>query len=291
MEAEQNSTAILLPINLEAISKTEEVFTQAQVSVRDIHPVSFNLRQQLNIRLPRKDIQNIYSCITIGNSCVFTDYYNNQLTIYNTDGTDAHHISLSNKPLYITKVDSSTVAVSCTGKTILMINMCTGSVTSSIETSGRCYGIEYDENNLYVVTDKGINMMDLTGKFKRTIPVPSVNINDISVYRDKLVCLDNRSIYCCSLDGQLEWQFKNDQFQSLRRVTTDGEGNVYATDQWTNTIVVVFEHCNQYRDILTGLDGLDKPCGIHFDKKENFLLVSNAYVGKAFLFDIKKKLA
>ncbi|CAC5387143.1 unnamed protein product [Mytilus coruscus] len=204
-------------------------------------------------------------------------------------GSDVYHIFLPNKPLYITKVDSNTVAVSCTGKTILIINISTGSVTSSIKTSGRYYGIVYDENNLYVVTDKGINVMDLTGKFERTIPVPSVNIRDISVYRDKLVCIDNITIYCCSLYGTLKCQYKNDKFQNLRGVTTDCEGNVYVTDEWTNTVVMVTDLCNHYRDILTYLDGLDKPCGIHFDKKENVLLVSNAYLGKAFLFDVQRE--
>ncbi|CAC5360407.1 unnamed protein product [Mytilus coruscus] len=195
----------------------------------------------------------------------------------NVYGTDAHYISLSIKPLYITKVDSNTVAVSCTSKTILIINICTGSVTSSIETSSRCYGIVYDENNLYVVNENEIDVMDLTGKFKSTIPIPSLNGRDISVYKDTLVCIDNKSIYYCSLDGTLKWQFKNDKFKNLRGVTTDGEGNVYVTDEWTNIVCFVSDICNRFGDILNGL--------------ENVLLVCNAHVGKAFLFDIKKELA
>lgn len=150
--------------------------------------------------------------------------------------------------------------------------------------------MEYDENNLYVVNDNKIDVIDLTGKFKNTIPIPSLNIRDISVYKDTLICIDNKSIYYCSLDGTLKWQFNNDKFKDLRGVTTDCEGNVYVTDAWVNTVFFVSGIGNRFGDILNGRDGLDKPCGVHFDKKENVLLVCNAHVGKSFLFDIKKEL-
>ncbi|VDI79472.1 Hypothetical predicted protein [Mytilus galloprovincialis] len=217
MDSQQNNSAIRQPINLEAISNTDEAFTQAQVaqaSVRYIRSLSANLRQQINIR---KGIQNIYSCIKIDNIFVFTDYYNNQLIIYDADVTDAHYISLPIKPFYITKVDSNTVAVSCTSKTILIINICTGSVTQ-VQSKPAVAAMEYDENNLYVVNDNKIDVIDLTGKFKNTIPIPSLNIRDISVYKDTLICIDNKSIYYCSLDGTLKWQFNNDKFKDLRGV-------------------------------------------------------------------------
>ncbi|VDH95465.1 Hypothetical predicted protein [Mytilus galloprovincialis] len=81
--------------------------------------------------------------------------------------------------------------------------------------------------------------MDLTGKVIRTIPAPSNYIWDITVDRDRLVCIDNTSIYCCSLDGKVMWKFKKDEFQDLTRVTTDNEGNVYVTNEETHTVIVV----------------------------------------------------
>ncbi|CAG2194835.1 unnamed protein product [Mytilus edulis] len=183
-------------------TSTEESFTQAQTPVKYNLPVSVSLRQQLNIKK--------------------SDYEN---------GTDIHHIPLSYKPDYITEIDSNTVAVSCRdNNTILIINISTRSVTSTIKTSGSCWGISYNDNNLYVVIGGSIiHVMDLTGKVIRTIPIPSYGIHDITVDRDRLVCIDNTSIYCCSLDGKLMWEFENDKFQDLTCVTTDNEGNVYVT--------------------------------------------------------------
>lgn len=65
---------------------------------------------------------------------------------------------------------------------------------------------------------------------------------------------------------------------------------MYVTDAWGNTVFFVSGIGNRFGDILNGRDGLDKPCEVHFDKKENVLLVCNAHVGKSFLFDIKKEL-
>ncbi|CAC5423932.1 unnamed protein product [Mytilus coruscus] len=181
----------------------------------------------------------------------------------------------------MTVVNINTVAVSCGyNRTILIINISTGSVTSTINTSGDCYGISYNDNNLYVVISYSIiHVMDLTGK---VIPLPSDGITNITVDRDRLVCIDPTSIYCCSLDGKLIWKFKQDKFQDLRRVTTDNEGNVYATSYYTNTVVVISDDGQHHRELLTKSDGLNGPWGIYFDKKENILLVCNYLTERLF---------
>ncbi|CAC5405130.1 unnamed protein product [Mytilus coruscus] len=230
---------------------TEESFTQAQTPVKYNLPVSVNLRQQFNIKKSKKENLSIFSCIKIGNTLVFTDYDNKRLIICNSDGTDIHHIPLSYTPYYMTEVNINTVAVSCHNKTIPIINISTGSVTRTINTSGSCYGISYNDNNLYVVIDQSIiHVMDLTGKVIRTIPLPSGLILDITVDRDRLVCIGYRSIYCCSIEGKLIWKFKKDNFQDLNHVTTDDEGNVYVTHYKTNTVIVVSDDGKHYRKFL-----------------------------------------
>ncbi|CAC5379494.1 unnamed protein product [Mytilus coruscus] len=250
-------------------------------------PVSVTLRQQFNIKKSENESLNISSCIKIDNTLVFTDYLNNRLIICNSDGIDIHHIPLSYIPWYMTVVNINTVAVSCSGRTIQIINISTGSVTSTINTSGYCYGISYNDNNLYVVINYSIiHVMDLTGKVIRTIPLPSDGINDITVDRDRLVCIDVTSIYCCSSNGKLIWKFKFYKFKDLCGVTTDNEGNVYVTSYKTDTVVVVSNDGQHHREFLTKSDGLNEPRGIYFDKNNKILLVCND--DGAFLFDVKK---
>ncbi|XP_063418377.1 uncharacterized protein LOC134701166 [Mytilus trossulus] len=299
-----NITATVLPICLEKeeassqsviteenTTNTEESFTQAQAPVKYNLPVSVSLSKQINIKTHDNENLSITSCIKTGNTLVFTDYNDTRLIICNSDGTNKHHIPLSYTPHYITEIDSNTVAVSCDAyRTILIINISTRSVTSTINTSGYCDGISYNDNNLYVVIDRrSIHVIDLTGKVIRTIPVPSDHITDITVDRNRLVYMDYRTIYCCSLDGKVMWKFKKDEIQDLVRVTTDDEGSVYVTDEETHTVIVVSDDGKHHRELLTQSDGLNRPFGIYFDKKENILLVCNRYGGNAFLFEEKKK--
>ncbi|XP_052079013.1 uncharacterized protein LOC127717274 [Mytilus californianus] len=174
--ANHNITATLLPINLEDITTTEENMAQAQRPAKCTVPVSVNLRQQLNIKSYKKF--SILSCIKIGNTLAFpnyiNDYINNQLIICSSDGTNFHHIPLHYQPCYITEIKSNTVAVSCTGdRALLIINISTGYVSSTINTNDYCYGISYYDNNLYVVIDLSIiHVMDLTGRLIRNITLP-----------------------------------------------------------------------------------------------------------------------
>ncbi|XP_071146852.1 uncharacterized protein [Mytilus edulis] len=284
-----NITATVLPICLENTRKAEESFTQAQTPVKYNLPIFVTLRKQLNIKKSKNENLVITSCIKTGNTLVFTDFNNRRLIICNSDGSDIDHIPLYYKPRFITEIDSNTVAVSSLYDiTIQIINISTRSVTSTIDISDDCYGISYNDNNLYVVIDKSIiHVMDLTGKVRRTIPAPSDGIYDITVHRDRLVCINPRSIYCCSLDGKLMWKFKMDEFQDLSRVTTDNEGNVYVTNKRTHTVIVVSDDGSNHRELLTESDGLNKPRGIYYDKKENILLVCNNFNGNAFSFDVK----
>ncbi|XP_063409500.1 uncharacterized protein LOC134692836 isoform X2 [Mytilus trossulus] len=266
----------------------EEPFTHDQASIKNNIHVSVKLRQQLNIKKSKNERPKISSFIKTGNTLVLTDYKNYRLIIGNSDGTDIHHIPLSYKPQCITEIDRNTVAVSCIGvSSIHIINISTRSIVRTIKTSGYCGGISYNNNNLYVVIDGSIiDVMDRTGKVIRTIPVPSDSI-DITVDRDRLVYIDYASIYCCSLDGKLIWQFQKYEFLDLTCVTTDNESNVYVTNASTHTVIVVSDDGKHHREILTELDGLIWPKVIYFDKKENILLVCNDC--DTFLFDVKQQ--
>ncbi|CAC5362597.1 unnamed protein product [Mytilus coruscus] len=273
----------------EIISTTTAAFIQAQTPVKSNLPVSVTLRKQFNINMPLTDHLDIMSCIKIGNKLMFTDLYNKRLNICNSDGTDINHIPVPYDSWFLTEVDSNTVAVSCIGKIIPIIDISTGSITDAIRTNHPCLGISYYDNNLYVVIQyRKIQVMDLTGKKIRTIPLPSDSIINITVARDRLVCIDAISIYCCSLDGKLIWKFENDKYHNLSGVTTDDEGNVYVTNGENHNVVVVCDNGKHYREILSGSNGLNGPSGIYFDKQENVLLVCNYRDGEAFLFDVKK---
>lgn len=271
------------------IPNKDEAFAKDKTHIKYNFPISVTLRQQLNVKLSNK-FSYIVDCIKVGNKLVFSESYS-RLISCNSDGTGVHYISLLHQPGCITEIDIDTVAVSCFGKTILMIKISTTTVISTIKTSKYCRAISYSDNKLYVAhvvnNNSIIEIMDLTGKVIRTIPLPSKGIVDITVNRGKIICINETSIYCCSLDGKLLWKFKDKMYQSLNRLTTDDENNVYVADLNSITVFFVSSDGNQYRELLSESDGLNMTSLIHFDKKENVLLVCSNVGGKAFLFDIK----
>ncbi|CAG2196337.1 HMCN [Mytilus edulis] len=222
----------------ENISATE-AFTLAETQVKYNFPVSVTLRHQLKVKLPDNESQ-ITDCIKIGQTLVFADCYGSQLITCNADGTDQRHIPLHRKPWHITEIDSDTVAVSCSGKSIGIINISTDEVTSTINTRKYCRAIAYDDNNLYVVIGEGI-----------------INVIDQAVKGKMLVCIYETSIYCCSMHGKLIWKFENEMYQSLYSVTTDDKDNVYVSDFMSNAVLVVSGEGKQYRELLTKSDGLN----------------------------------
>ncbi|CAG2234631.1 unnamed protein product [Mytilus edulis] len=273
----------------ESISTSTAALIQAQTLVKSNLPVSVTLRKQFNINIPPTNHMEMMSCIKIGNKLIFTDLYNKRLNICNSDDTTINHIPVPYDSWFLTEVDSNTVSVSCIGKIIPIIDISAGSITDAIRTNHPCLGIAYNDNNLYVVIEyRNIQVMDLTGKQIRTIPLPADNIIDITVDRDRLVCIESVSIYCCSLDGKLIWKFENDKYHSLSGVTTDDDGNVYVINDKNHSVVVVCDNGKHYREILSESNGLNRPCGIYFDKQENVLLVCNYRGGEAFLFDVQK---
>ncbi|VDI05801.1 Hypothetical predicted protein [Mytilus galloprovincialis] len=142
------------------------------------------------------------------------------------------------------EIDSNTVAVYDHDRNIHIMKLSTGSDISSIQLWGFCSGISYTNKSLYVLSQGIIFVMDLTGKVSSSIHL-SIDIEDsddirhITVNRDRFICTDKTSIYCFSLEGKLMWKFKHPKYEYLRQVTTDDEGNIYATSIVTNAVTVV----------------------------------------------------
>ncbi|VDI79868.1 Hypothetical predicted protein [Mytilus galloprovincialis] len=285
-----NITATLSNLE-EAIPSTGYAYSEAQAHVSYNLPVSVILRRQLNVIDSFENEHPYYKdCIKIGIKLVFTDYTFERLVLCNDDCSNVQHIPLPYKPWFITKIDHTTVAVSCSNRHIPIIDIDTGTVTSIIVISGHSEGISYNENNLYVFIDLSeVQVMDLTGKVTRTIPLPSYSTYYIIVINDKLICIDSTSIYCCYLEGKQIWKFEERKYKDLTGLTTDGEGNVYVTDEITNTVLVVSYDGKNSIEVLTESNGLNRPIGIQFDKKENILLVNYRFKGTVVLFDVKVK--
>lgn len=267
-------------------SATEKSNTRAQTPVTYNLPVSCTLRKQYIIKSSRDSYQYITNCTTIDKKLVFTNSTNNRLVVVDADCRSVRYMPLYHVPEYITKIGSTTVGVSCTtDNVILLIDISTYSIVHTVNTSGHCYGISYNNNHLYVIIGKTPTVMNLAGKVKRTLPSISHKIKHIIASRKYLICTNSTTIFYFSMKGSVIWMFKYEKYKTFRGITTDQKGNVYVTDEKTDTVIAVSDD-GKHREILRKSDGLNKPIGIYFDKKDNSLLVCNCKCGMAYTFDV-----
>jgi ligand-binding sensor domain-containing protein len=151
----------------------------------------------------------------IGHRRSYTTHYNpnNQqvyvgyvdgLEYYNTDLVP-HKIQFNNQPIFtldITHTADNTLWVSTFNDGVLGVK--NGKIIKNYTTkngllSNQTIAVKGDANILYIVTDKGIQSLDvLTGDFKNITKrdgLSAFNISDILVFKDKVVFGTNKGIY------------------------------------------------------------------------------------------------
>ena len=110
------------------------------------------------------------------------------------------------------------------------------------------------------------------------VKIPGDNSTHISLRDDTIKCTDwtTNAIYCYTLTGQQIWTFKDENvLREPRGIALDKNSNVYVADRSTNNVVVLSPDGNNYREILTKSDGLDRPFSLRINIDRNELLVCN----------------
>lgn len=98
-----------------------------------LYITNVKLRQRLNIKLFKNENVFITDCMKIGNKLVFASKEKMQLIIYNLDVNLDFYIGLYYQPWFLTKVDSETVAVSCSYGTIRIVEISRGVVMHTLK--------------------------------------------------------------------------------------------------------------------------------------------------------------
>lgn len=114
-------------------------------------------------------------------------------------------------------------------------------------------------DNFLLVEDKELNCMGY-----------------ITTYMDKLYYTQKNTVSCYSLTGKKLWEFKDESIlKGALGVTTDKHSNIYVSDRFNNSIVVISPDGETGRRILGKKDGIIEPYGIFINKENDTLLVTN----------------
>lgn len=70
-------------------------------------------------------------------------------------------------------------------------------------------------------------------------------------------------------------------------MSVDKEGNVFVVGYTSHNVVVIPPDGQRHRELLSGMDGLQYPQVVHYDRSSNKLLVANQN-NTAFLFNVER---
>lgn len=202
---------------------------------------------------------------------------------FSLDPTDAFDVAC---------MDNNTVAVTSgyNSKKINIVDIENKTITQSISTEFRCYGITYSEGFLYYCVDgKGIFMINLQdSSVKHIMKCDLSTWSYVSSFNDKLYYaqINENTVTCCDFDGKPNWTFQNDSILvKPGGLTIDNDGNIYIISRQHNSVVVISPDGQQSRTLISGQSELKTPTSLKFDKDSNHLLITNESKS-AFLFDI-----
>ncbi|XP_063410162.1 uncharacterized protein LOC134693337 [Mytilus trossulus] len=269
-------------------TKLDVVCREAQIPIveTDLH-VFVYLNKEIHLSADKQ--QSFFDCVILENKFIFTDIINSRLVIFSEENSDISYIPVPYKPWGITGIRNDAVAISYPMVHIVQIvNIYTHKVEVQIDSKNECWGLSCYKNRLYFVSGRILKIVDLMGKYKGKIMLPSDDVSCVKVDDTRLLCTDREILYRCDLQGAIFWEFRMENLAGLHGVTVDRHDNVYVAGEWSNNVVAISPDGTKCRVILTTLKGIDSPRGIYFDKKENRLLVSNCNGDKAFVFDAQK---
>lgn len=242
-----------------------------------------------SFHIPTDNVECIRGCDMFEDGrMVFADYraVNKRLIIM--DGSLASVCQLNDCPLDVSIIDSNTVAVTMKSKEgISIVNVNLSLTLRTITLKDKCYGICCTDGKLVVsMANKKIKIVDLFGNVVSTIS----KMNDAtycSAKNDRIyyAAQSKNIIYCCDLNGCVLWNFNCKKSDYPLGMTHDVVGNVYVTCKDTNKVIVIDSSGKESRELLTSKDDIYHPRAIHYNCKNNILLVCNEF-SKCFLYKI-----
>ncbi|CAG2232680.1 unnamed protein product [Mytilus edulis] len=248
---------------------------------RSVENTFLQLHQTINI------LRNTTSgcCMMPDGRMVFSDWNDNTVSVFNTDGSKNFEISIK-QPFDIAYFsEDNTLAVTsyeypkCC---ISMIDIHSKSIEKQIPLDiyySCLYGIAVKDTKLICSTLGGIQLIDPYNN-SRSYIVQDRNFPDccyVAMFGDKIYSSNRKSnsVTCYNLQGTVQWTFKNESvLETPRGISVDNDGKVYVIGQLSNNVLVISADGQQHKEILTASDGLSGPQYLYYNRGTNQLLVA-----------------
>lgn len=190
---------------------------------------------------------------------------------------------MTSTPFDIAVIGNEKIAMSFPlSKRIEIINTTNFESVREILFKKKCYGIAYDNGNLFVIVkSEGIFVMDLCGGLRFSLPIKGEGLLNIHVKNDRIYCSDEKTVQYYDMEGSSMWTFKDSNLRSPRSISSN-QNFIFIAGYKSNNIVSASINGKTVKVICDKHNGISDPTSVYF--ATHHLLMCNGKNSEAFLY-------
>ena len=242
-------------------------------------------------RLPddRKEPLISGCCYLPDGQAVLCDYNNQQIKLLDSSYKLIGNLKLPAQPADISVLNDTEVIITIPVKNQLLIVAVTSQlrIIRTIELDKACWGVDVSGGEIYITCEKPgpggeIRILDMSCNERRRISLSRVmgtymlkvpQYITVSAFSGKIFITDLETLTCLTSDGQLVYQYKEQEYGWPTGILVDSADNVLLCYGASHTIVVITPDGRKHGTLLSGKDVIEHPVTLAYRARDNTVMV------------------
>lgn len=258
-----------------AIGKIEVTLTEPsfQVDKKNLYDMVSSGRGEIKVKskMDKKDCY-ITSIIVLSNSTIAcADWANNSVKLVDTKNAQvSSEIHLASPPWDLAQISKDQIAVTVTSENKIQFLYQTSNGLSkghAIDVVGRCRGISYNNDNLFVSYDdpSKVEIMNLHGKVFRCLKTDAARIPLFERPYYVMASKDGESVYVSdnekhsvtrlACDGEILGTYKDAELRCPRGLVVCRDGSLLVCSSHGHSVHLISSECNKLKIMLRRKEG------------------------------------
>ena len=277
-------------------AKMPKHFNTAGTGIRHGNIIWLNKRirsiSKVNIRIPDdSEVPFIRGCCVMSDGqAVLCDWNNYQIKLLDSSYKLIANLKLPARPPNISVLNDTEVIVTIPDEGQLLIVSVTSQlrIISTIQLGKVCCCVDVSGGEIYITCEESeqgeIRILDMSCNERRRISLSremgTYMIKDplyiaVSAFSGKIFItdLETETLTCLTSDGQLVYQYKDQETDGPGGILVDSADNVLLCYPRYDTIVVITPDGRKHGTLLSDKDGIEYPCSLAYRARENTVIV------------------
>ena len=247
---------------------------------------------KVNIRIPDdSEVPGIVGCCLMSDGqAVLCDGINYQIKLLDSSYKLIANLKLPAQPADISVLNDTEVIITIPAKRQLLIVSVTSPlrIIRTIQLDKKCVRVDVSGGEIYITCEESeqgeIRILDMSCNERRRISlsrkmgtcvIKTPRYIAVSAFSGKIFITDHETetLTCLTSDGQLVYQFKDEDVCYPRGILVDSADNVLLCDSRSHAIVVITPDGRKHGTLLSDKDGIEYPWSLAYRARNNTVIV------------------